>query len=84
MNETIHRDVLNNPRVLTVNLGTGTPHVPDCPHRKQELDDIELEQPSVVVDVLPTGEVVGRASKQLEKEPLHVRIDKFGSITAGD
>ncbi len=88
-NEIIHRS-LSNPRILGRPLFEEEQTNP-CPRhnarpekQEQELDDVELELPSVIVEVLPTGEVVGKASKQLEKEPLHVRIDKFGYIVRVD
>ncbi len=87
MNEIIHRSLLN-PRVLDFPMfPEAVQHTSTCPHaRKQVPGDelLELDEPAITVEITPGGAIVGRGNKQLEKEPLRVRIDKFGNIFGTD
>ena len=91
-NERIFRS-LENPRVLDMPIfPEAVQHSDSCPHAHmqeqvfQQRTDIELEAPVITVEITPTGEVVGKGNKQLEKEkePLRVRVNKFGDIERAD
>ncbi len=87
MNDIIHRSLLN-PRVLDFPMfPEAVQHQPGCPHARKQVQDnelLELDEPAITVEIIPGGAIVGSGSKQLEKEPLRVRIDKFGNITGTD
>ena len=84
---------LENPRTLDVCMRCGQAHAQQCPHKhnkqsqqlqEEPIEPVELEAPALTVEILPTGEVVGKVNKQHVKEHVHVQINKFGDVVRAD